>query len=117
MSDLFSMKGRYNRAKYFWIEFGIFVFWVILANVLEAVVAKLGGSFNTMPILFTFIISPAILAIMALQVVKRLHDIGRPGSHYWLLFIPLYNIYLGLVLLFQKGNEGGNQYGPDPLIG
>lgn len=116
MSNLFSMKGRYNRAKYFWTEFGIFVFWVVLSNVLEVVVAKLGGDFNTAPLLFSLFSIP-IIVIAAFQVVKRLHDIGKPGEQCWLLLIPIYNIYLGLVLLFQKGNDGENQYGPDPLIG
>ena len=34
--------------------------------------------------------------------------------HYWLFFVPFYNIYLGLVLLFTRGVQGNNQYGPDP---
>jgi uncharacterized membrane protein YhaH (DUF805 family) len=75
---------------------------------------KAGGDFNPAPILF-FIVSIPITVIAAFPVVKRLHDLGRPGTHYWLLLIPLYNIYLGLVLLFQKGNNGENIYGPDPL--
>jgi uncharacterized membrane protein YhaH (DUF805 family) len=115
MSNLFSMKGRYNRSKYFWIELGIFIIWVVVSNVLEYLVAKLGGDFNTAPCLFGLISIP-IIVIASFQVVKRLHDIGKPGVYYWLLLIPLYNIYLGLVLFFQKGNDGENQYGPDPLI-
>jgi uncharacterized membrane protein YhaH (DUF805 family) len=48
--------------------------------------------------------------------VKRLHDINRHGG--WLLlmfFIPGFNLILGIVLLFKKGNVGTNQYGDDPL--
>jgi uncharacterized membrane protein YhaH (DUF805 family) len=47
--------------------------------------------------------------------VKRLHDLDRPGWHWFLLAVPIYNIYLGLVLLFQRGSWGGNRFGPDPL--
>jgi len=43
-----------------------------------------------------------------------LHDLGKPGWHYWLMYIPLYNVYLSLVLLFTKGATGPNQYGEDP---
>ena len=32
-----------------------------------------------------------------------------------MLLIPLYNIYLGLTLMFQKGTEGENAFGTDPL--
>jgi hypothetical protein len=47
--------------------------------------------------------------------VKRLHDLDRSGAHYWLLLVPLYNIYLALLLLFKKGTTGPNRFGPDPL--
>jgi len=48
-------------------------------------------------------------------VAKRLRDIGRPGWHVVLLAVPLYNIYLSLVLLFKPGTQGRNAYGADPL--
>jgi uncharacterized membrane protein YhaH (DUF805 family) len=54
----------------------------------------------------------AILVVLAFPVVKRLHDLDRPGTHYWPLLIPFYNIYLMLVLFFKKGTEGPNRYGP-----
>ena len=57
------------------------------------------------------------MIINAFAAVKRFHDLDRPGTHYWLLLIPFYNIYLGLVLLFEKGTVGDNKYGPDPLGG
>ena len=53
--------------------------------------------------------------LSAFAVVKRLHDLDRPGSHFWLFFIPFYNIYLGLLLLFKSGTDGESRYGPDPL--
>ena len=48
-------------------------------------------------------------------ITKRLHDLNRSDSHFWLLFIPFYNIWLSLNLLFRQGTVGPNQYGPDPL--
>jgi uncharacterized membrane protein YhaH (DUF805 family) len=47
-------------------------------------------------------------------VIRRLHDLGKPGTHGWLLLVPMYNIYLQLILVFAKGVDGQNQYGPDP---
>lgn len=49
--------------------------------------------------------------------IRRLHDLERPGVHWLLLLIPFYNIYLGFVLLLQKGTEGPNRYGEDPVAG
>ncbi len=64
----------------------------------------------------SFLISIIGTVLMAFPIVKRLHDIGRPGSHYWLLLVPIYSLYLGVILLFQKGIEGENEYGSDPLM-
>ena len=54
--------------------------------------------------------------MIAFAAVKRLHDLGRPGSHYWFFLVPLYNLYLGFMLLFQRGSDGNNQFGGDPVI-
>jgi uncharacterized membrane protein YhaH (DUF805 family) len=29
--------------------------------------------------------------------------------------VPFYNIYLSIILLFQKGTTGANRFGSDPL--
>jgi uncharacterized membrane protein YhaH (DUF805 family) len=116
MGGLFSMQGRYNRAKYFWTSIAIGFVANVLAYLLGIIVGSSGGDTSTAQALSLFISLPTAV-IVAFQVVKRLHDLDRPGSHYWLLLIPFYNIYLGLVILFQKGTVGDNQYGPDPLAG
>ena len=46
--------------------------------------------------------------------IRRLHDLGRSSWEWLLLAIPIYNIYLGLVLIFTQGDSGPNEYGPDP---
>lgn len=63
------------------------------------------------------LISLAGAFLASFAAVQRLHDLDRPGTHYWLLLIPLFNIYLGLVLLFQKGSSESNRFGPDPTGG
>ena len=46
---------------------------------------------------------------------KRLHDIGKSGYNQFLMFVPFYNFYLVLLILFKKGDIGQNMYGEDPL--
>jgi hypothetical protein len=41
--------------------------------------------------------------------------LGRPGWHYWLLFLPFYNLYLAGLMFFKKGAGSPNAFGPDPL--
>ncbi len=97
--------GRWNRTKYFGAIFGI---WVVAFIVMSLMFQEYEpGQENVL-----FVI---VAVAQAVPVVKRLHDLDRPGSHYWLLLIPLYNMYLGLLLLFQRGTQGRNSFGPDPL--
>jgi uncharacterized membrane protein YhaH (DUF805 family) len=86
----------------------------IMAAVIGLVIGAAGGTGDTAGFL-GFIIVVGVAIPIAFQAVKRLHDLGRPGSHYWLFLIPFYGIYLCFVLLFKKGTDGSNPYGPDPL--
>lgn len=114
MKDLFSMKGRINRQKYF-------VTSLIIAIVAYAVAFMIGfamgmtGSSSSAAGTLGFVVGIAAAIVQGFLVVKRLHDLNKPSWQYWLLCIPLYNIYLGLVLLFVKGTAGTNEYGDDPL--
>ena len=110
--ELFSFQGRVNRAWYFWHTFldGVVAIGLILAIVIVGGV--LGNPLFVLPAVGVAVAAGAAeLAI----TVKRLHDIGRPGWHWWLLLIPFYNIYLGLSLLFKRGSIGPNAFGADPL--
>jgi uncharacterized membrane protein YhaH (DUF805 family) len=44
--------------------------------------------------------------------VRRLHDTNRPGTWYWVSFIPLIGGIWLLILLASGGDEGPNQFGP-----
>lgn len=113
MKELFSMQGRFNRQKYFLTG-------LIISLLMYAVAFALGfamGMAGTDPAVATaasYVISFVGIIVWSFLVVKRLHDLGKPGSHYWLMYIPFYNVYLSLVLLFTKGASGPNQYGEDP---
>jgi len=47
-------------------------------------------------------------------VVRRLHDIGKSGWFYFVALIPFIGAIWLLILLFQEGDNGPNEYGPDP---
>ncbi len=61
------------------------------------------------------ILALVMLSAMGGVTMKRLHDLGLPGWHLVLLLVPLYNLYLGIRLLFSRGTAGQNPYGSDPL--
>ena len=107
--DLFSFQGRANRAWYFWHilldDLAMFTAFIVVA-----VLIVLTGS----PLLILPAIGVGVAGIAI--TVKRLHDLDRPAWHWWRLLVPIYNIYLGLVLLFKEGTIGPNTYGNDPII-
>jgi len=116
MNDLFSMHGRLNRARYVvrCVAIGVLAeMAAFLSGLLLGV--SLGEGAEPVAAILGALIGLAGTVVMAFEVVKRLHDLDQPGTHYWYLLIPFYNIYLGLLLLFKRGTSGRNQYGDDPL--
>lgn len=72
------------------------------------------------------IIFIAVLALLSLALffaalighfsisVRRLHDHGEPGVKYFLTWIPFIGFIFWLMLVFARGNDWENDYGPDP---
>ncbi len=114
MGQFFTMQGRMNRLKYFAFVVVLTVASYVCAFWLGIMVGFTGGTEAAAEVL-GFVLGVAFQIVIALQVVKRLHDLNRPGWHYWLLLIPFYNLYLGIILCFEKGTEGPNRYGTDPV--
>ena len=111
--DLFSFEGRANRAWYFWHILLDDLVMFTLAVVFIVMMVTTGTPLFVPPLAGVMI--GGIWAGVAVTV-KRLHDLDRPGWHWWLLLIPLVNIYMGAILLFAKGTRGPNQFGRDPLM-
>ena len=110
--DLFSFDGRANRARYFWH--------VVLDDVVVFTTAAMTvfmGMFTSVAALPLVGIGLAAAWAALAITVKRLHDLDRPGWHVLLFMLPLYNIYLAIVLFVVEGTVGENEYGRDPLGG
>lgn len=60
-------------------------------------------NFDTMALFLILIVASVAAIIVFIQIIKRLHDLGRDGINGLLLLVPVYNIYLLLILLFKKG--------------
>jgi Predicted membrane protein len=116
MPKWFNARGRISRREYFFSSVAVYVLtfgWFYVGGLMSAnddTAIKTTG----MLLFVTTLVAGGI--VNAFLVVRRLHDLGKPGSHAWLLFVPMYSIYLSLVLLFAKGVSGQNQYGPDPVV-
>ncbi|HET6348795.1 MAG TPA: DUF805 domain-containing protein [Candidatus Krumholzibacteria bacterium] len=113
MGNLFSMRGRIGRGQYVIITTTIVLISYAFAFAIGFVSAVSDHDVHNAGVL-GLIVAIAACALQGVLSVRRLHDLGRSGWHFWLLLIPFYNIYLSLVLCFERGSRSDNEYGPAP---
>ncbi len=102
--------GRSTRAEYWWWS----LFYVLVAVVAGIINNFIFGPTNYLGLLVwvAFIIPSIAIA------VRRSHDIGKSGwwvlwqFFAWWLIIP--GLIMWLLLRIRQGDNGPNQYGPDP---
>lgn len=111
----FSFEGRLNRQRYLLRALALGFVNSIIAFVLESFMmgAFLSGSSGTAIVigLLLLLIFVFFMIIGISLGVRRCHDLDKSG---WYLLAGIL-IIPGLYLIFAKGTEGQNQYGPDPL--
>ena len=102
----FDFAGRSARAEYWWW----LLFIAIVGSVANIVDLAVGTGFIVGMIWWLVTIIPNIAI-----GVRRLHDIGRSG--WWLLLhlVPLIGTIVLIVWAVQRGDEGDNSHGQDPL--
>ena len=71
------------------------------------IIALLGLGLMALWNLFHFIPSLAL-------TVRRLHDTGRSGWHFFISFIPIVGPFIILYYMCVNSQSGSNQYGPNP---
>lgn len=110
--ELFTFNGRASRSR-FWL---VLVPGVVVLALHVLFFAALGEAFGPVVLLPMLGVAWAGSWIGLAVIVKRLHDLGRPGWHFLLLGIPIYNLWLWVLLLCRGGTVGRNAYGPDPFL-
>ncbi|MEJ2665922.1 MAG: DUF805 domain-containing protein [Deinococcales bacterium] len=106
----FKFNGRIGRLEY--IGYGIV--WGVVVLVGKLIVtggtgneanASMGGTLAFLP--FVVVVLIATLSYGA----RRLHDFNQSAWLYLLMFVPIVNFFMALVLLFAPGTQGPNAYG------
>lgn len=108
----FRYDNRLNRKRY--IMRGLIVVGIYIA--LALVFGFIGSLIDQeVASLMVILVGLVITVPSFMLLIRRLHDLDRPG--WWAIgnFIPLVNFALSIYVLFCKGTDGPNQYGPDPL--
>jgi uncharacterized membrane protein YhaH (DUF805 family) len=141
----FVWKGRARRAESWWYMALFFALFTLLVVIDYALIATDDGADNESwynPLAFSIIMIGLVPGVSC--AIRRLHDLGRSGQWYLLVFatLPLgipgsallannddgtgFFVFLvvpalsgALTLLYwflQRGTIGENRYGPDPLM-
>lgn len=109
-SKYVTFSGRARRAEYWWFVLFSFIVSIVLTAIDFGVLGVRSGLLGNIWSLAVLLPSLAVAA-------RRLHDTDR--SAWWLLvfLIPLIGFIVLIVFFAQKGTEGGNRFGRDPLRG
>ena len=100
-------QGRAPRSEFWWFA----LFYMLLSLVIGAVSGLsdvLGGVLN-------LVVTLALLVPTIAVSIRRLHDTDRTG--WWVLIglVPLIGTIVLIVFYVQRGTDGDNRFGPDPL--
>lgn len=108
-----TFSGR-SRRKEFWMFF-LFFYLFGIAFTFAGFMLDLAFEFNGLLYLSIYGLFTLFMLIPSMALtVRRLHDIGKSGWFYFVVFIPLIGAIWFLIMMIQNGDVGNNQYGPDP---
>lgn len=100
--------GRARRTEYW-----MFVLMNLLFSITLGLIDYLMGTMVMGSGILGGLYSLAVLIPSLAVIARRLHDIGKSGKWFFIVFTVIGAIWL-LILLLRKGQAGDNQYGSDP---
>lgn len=115
-----TFSGRAQRSEYWWW----FLFNFIVLNACHLIDGLVVAPFLGFPVFDSAAGTPISLVMTLVFLlpnlgvgIRRLHDLDRSGWWCLIAFIPLIGIIIILYWFVQKGTEGPNRFGDDPLTG
>ncbi len=120
LKEYICFSGRMARGEFLNFIIAACMFCFFMGVILFAIFELLGYTTYTTCFIIPFIILNSILLLtIYAAIVRRLHDLNCSG--WWIILLLLLgsstimSIISLLFLLFKKGTEGENRFGPDPL--
>ena len=100
----FVMEGRASKSEFWWFQ----LIWSS-CFILSFIFLFVSVSY--------FLLGIIIMIFIPLFTVgvRRLHDTGRSGVHYFWSLVPFIGSLIVLALMLADGTKGRNQYGDNPL--
>lgn len=114
LSKYATFSGRARRAEYWWFALFNGLIGLITAILDNVLFRRYGMGFPETGPLAALTSIGLLLPGLAVWC-RRLHDVGRSGWWWLLVFLPV----IGWIVLFywsvRRGDVGANTYGPDPI--
>lgn len=112
LAEYVTFSGRASRSEYWWFQL-----FHLLALVLPIAVAAIADTRLLEGVVWpvVIVIHLALILPNLAATVRRLHDRDRSGWHYLWIFAPFVGELILLIWCVQRGIEGDNRFGPDPL--
>jgi len=113
---LFSFKGRIPRSMYWLANVGIVFVMVLMGFIFRGVADISSNNEDVMGGIFGLITMAVLFWISLAVLTKRWHDLNKPGTWFFIIFLPFIGaLWLLVECGFVKGTIGANKYGDDPL--
>ncbi len=117
----FGFSGRIGRIRYLaYLTISYFIVLLavgIFAGVMGGMSAAVGGespaagALGGVFVLLAGVLYIGMFVLFLSFLIRRLHDIDWSGWACLLMFIPIVNMIMGLVIVFMPGTKGANRFG------
>lgn len=109
-----NFQGRARRSEYWYFALmNALISLVIIIPGILFMVADMLSVGITFIVIFGLYHLASIIPTLAVAA-RRMHDINKSGWYYFIQLIPFIGGIWYLFLLFTEGDNGANNYGPDP---
>jgi uncharacterized membrane protein YhaH (DUF805 family) len=107
INQYFDFSGRARRKEYWMFTlFSLIITWTL--SILDFVFETY--TFSIISSIYALLIFIPSLAVL----LRRLHDIGKSGWYFLLIFLPFIGWIWLIVLLCMEGEQGPNEWGENP---
>lgn len=109
-------RGRASRSEFWFALLSNSIFCWLVGFVLGLVVLALHGDIDRSSKIIQGLVSLAVIYPALCLWGRRLHDIGKSGWFFLLVFIPIAGPIILLVFALMPSQPAENKYGPVPNI-
>ena len=104
-----SYRGRASKAEFWWFFLMVFLFaWPLFLSEFQS------GTWVAVLNFMYFILTLSAIIPLTAVFTRRMHDLGRTGTSWLVIFFPIFGILTLLYWTLQEGKEEENKYGlPD----